>query len=53
MLETKQPPTIKQNLNKLWYLGKDQYDTRYYLSAPRWDCDWYWGFGYITSKDSY
>jgi hypothetical protein len=22
-----------------------------YLSAPSWDCGWYWGFGYIGNKD--
>jgi len=21
-----------------------------YLSAPSWDCDWYWGFGYLGNK---
>ena len=22
-----------------------------YLSAPSWDCDWYWGFGYLGNRD--
>ena len=22
-----------------------------YLSAPSWDCDWYWGMGYIGNKN--
>jgi hypothetical protein len=22
-----------------------------YLKAPSWDCDWYWGFGYIGNRD--
>ena len=22
-----------------------------YLSPPSWDCDWYWGFGYLGNKD--
>jgi hypothetical protein len=22
-----------------------------YLSAPSWDCSWYWGFGYLGNKD--
>lgn len=22
-----------------------------YLSAPSWDCDWYWGFGYLGNKN--
>ena len=21
------------------------------LSAPSWDCDWYWGFGYLGNRD--
>lgn len=22
-----------------------------FLSAPSWDCGWYWGFGYLGNKD--
>lgn len=22
-----------------------------YLSRPSWDCNWYWGFGYLGNKD--
>ena len=22
-----------------------------YLSAPSWDCDWYWGFGYLGNNN--
>lgn len=22
-----------------------------YLSAPSWDCDWYWGFGYLRNRN--
>ena len=22
-----------------------------YLSAPSWDCNWYWGFGYLGNRD--
>lgn len=24
---------------------------RIYLSAPSWDCGWYWGFGYLGNKN--
>jgi hypothetical protein len=24
---------------------------RMYLSAPSWDCDWYWGLGYLGNKN--
>lgn len=36
--------------------GKDQYllgtDTdgiRYWLESAKWDCEWYWGFGYVET----
>lgn len=32
------------------YLGKND-DEKIYLSAPSWDCGWYWGFGYIGSNN--
>lgn len=22
-----------------------------YLARPSWDCDWYWGFGYLQNED--
>ena len=31
-------------------LGKVDEDN-IYLSPPSWDCDWYWGFGYLGNKD--
>jgi hypothetical protein len=34
-------------------LGKDSDGVKYYLADPSWDCDWYWGYGYIQSKDSH
>jgi len=33
----------------VYLLGKDSDGTRYWLEAPRWDCDWYWGFGYVET----
>ena len=32
---------------EIYLLGKDSEDINYWLEAPSWDCDWYWGFGYI------
>lgn len=26
-------------------------EEKIYLSAPSWDCGWYWGFGYLGNKD--
>lgn len=29
----------------------ESYGEKIYLSAPSWDCDWYWGFGYLGNKN--
>ena len=34
---------------KIYLLGKDACGTQYWLEAPSWDCDWYWGFGYVET----
>jgi hypothetical protein len=39
----------------VYLLGADEHGTKYWLEAPSWDCEWYWGFGYIetyTRNDS-
>ncbi len=33
-----------------FYLGKSGGE-RIYLTAPSWDCGWYWGFGYLGNKN--
>jgi len=33
----------------VYLLGKDDQGIKYWLEAPSWDCDWYWGFGYIET----
>ena len=33
----------------VYLLGKDVDGTKYWLEDPKWDCDWYWGFGYIET----
>jgi hypothetical protein len=33
----------------VYLLGADADGIRYWLSAPKWDCDWYWGFGYVST----
>lgn len=35
------------------YLGINPDDERVYLMRPSWDCDWYWGFGYLATKTSH
>lgn len=44
--------TIKKRIEtafgkKIYLLGIDQDGKNVWLEEPRWDCDWYWGFGYI------
>ena len=34
---------------KLYLLGKGTDGTYYWLVEPSWDCDWYWGFGYVQT----
>lgn len=46
---------VKKVNNKRCYLiGVDNYGDKHYLREASWNCDWYWGFGYITDgkKDS-
>ena len=31
----------------MYLLGKNQEGLKVWLEAPSWDCDWYWGFGYL------
>jgi hypothetical protein len=34
-------------------LGKDADGVKYWLAKASWDCGWYWGFGYVQTKDSH
>lgn len=33
----------------IYFLGQDSEGINYWLEAGTWDCDWYWGFGYIKT----
>ena len=33
----------------VYLLGIDEDGTKYWLQAPKWDCGWYWGFGYVET----
>jgi len=33
----------------VYLLGADAEGIFYWLEAPSWDCDWYWGFGYVET----
>lgn len=33
----------------IYLLGEDKNGIKYWLEEASWDCDWYWGFGYIET----
>lgn len=33
----------------VYLLGENNDGIKYWLEAPKWDCDWYWGFGYVET----
>lgn len=33
----------------IYLLGKDKEGILYWLGEARWDCDWYWGLGYVET----
>ena len=38
------------NYPKRIFIGKND-NENIYLTAPSWDCGWYWGFGYLGNKN--
>lgn len=44
-------PTLLNNYPESLLIGKDIDGHKIYLSKPTWDCNWYWGFGYIGNKN--
>lgn len=41
--------TINKFKNKFYLLGKDKDGRKVWLQEASWDCDWYWGLGYINT----
>ena len=43
----------KYKMNKFgkdcYFLGQDKDGTNYFLEAASWDCNWYWGGGYVET----
>ena len=33
----------------IYLLGRDEEGINYWLESPKWDCGWYWGFGYVET----
>lgn len=41
---------VSKAFNKTIYLlGIGEDGKKYWLEAPSWDCNWYWGFGYVET----
>ena len=34
---------------RVYLLGKDGEGVAYWLESASWDCDWYWGGGYVKT----
>lgn len=34
---------------KIFLLGRDAEGINYWLEEAKWDCGWYWGFGYVET----
>lgn len=34
-------------------LGMDSDGVKYWIPTPSWDCNWYWGFGYIQTRNEH
>lgn len=48
-MEKLQTIKLKENV---YLLGKRKEDgKKVYLVAPSWDCNWYWGFGYVQTYE--
>ena len=50
-LAKKQPETLKKRKSHAfgkdcYLIGRDKYGDLIWLEAAKWDCEWYWGFGY-------
>lgn len=45
--------TINSGKHKKYLMGKNQDGEKVWLKTPSWDCYWYWGFGYLETKDSF
>ena len=48
---TKTLPKTKDKAfgKEVYLLGRDNEGIKYWLEEPKWDCEWYWGFGYIET----
>jgi len=40
-----------QGKNKIFFGTNKETNEKIYLDKPTWDCNWYWSFGYLGSKN--
>ena len=48
--------TTFKNINgdsKVFFGTRKSDNTRIQISKPKWDCDWYWSFGYLGNRDEH
>jgi len=41
------------NNKEAYLLGVDKDGIKHWLESPSWDCDWYWGMGYVETRTSH
>ena len=44
---------ITRHDKQMYLIGKNTYGENVYLPKASWDCDWYWGFGYLETLNSH
>lgn len=49
MLNGKEKYFMKKFNKDCYFIGQDVNGTNYFLEGVTWDCDWYWGGGYIET----
>lgn len=51
-MDIKEANRIKNSSPKVELIHHPKYG-KLCLGAPSWDCDWYWGWGYLSNKDCF
>lgn len=46
-------PNVTKWTKKYFFGTRKSDNVAVYISAPSWDCGWYWGFGYLGNKNEH
>jgi len=46
-------PNYSASVKKVPFGSRKSDGVMIYLTMPKWDCDWYWSFGYLGNKDEH